>query len=74
MNGSKCSVANCDRVVDAFVGFEKPMAKVNVGGGSMGNWWAGERQIDGIAVGGTDRNIVTLILDEDMVSRLHRKD
>jgi len=66
MNGSKCSVTNCDRAVDAFVGFEKPMAEVNVGG-SM------ECQIDGVAVGETDGNVVTLILDEDKVSRLHGK-
>jgi len=73
MNGSKCNVAHCDRVVDAFVGFEKPMAKVNVGGGSKGNWWVAERQIDGVAVGETSGNVVTLILDEDKVSCLHGK-
>jgi ubiquitin len=72
INGSKCCVANCDRVVDAFVGFDKPMAKVNVGGGSTGNWWAVEGQIDGVAAGQTDGKVVTLVLDEDKVSRLHR--
>ena len=74
MNGSKCSVANCDGVVDAFMGFEKPLVKVNIGGGSMGNWWVVEQQIDGVAVGETDGRVVTLILDEDKVPHPYKKD
>jgi len=73
MNGSKCSVLDCDKIAELLVGFEKPVAKVNVGGGSMGNWWTFEDQIDGVAVGETDGKVVTLYLDEDRVSRLHGK-
>lgn len=40
------------------------MAKVNAGG-STGNWWAVEHQIDERAAGETGRNVVTLILDEN---------
>lgn len=72
MNGSKCSVPDCDKVVDAFIGFDKPMAKVNPGGGRTGRWWTMERQIDGVAVWEAGGNVITLILDED--SRLHGKD
>ena len=73
MNGSKCGVLDCDKIAEALIGFEKPVAKVNVGGGSMGKWWTFEDQIDGIAVGETDGRVVTLFLDEDCVSRLHGK-
>lgn len=60
-------------MIQAFVGFEKPVAKVNVGGGSTGNWWTAEAQINGVA--GEDRtmglkNVVTLLLNEDRVSPL----
>jgi len=73
MNGSKCSVLNCDRMAEMFVGFKKPIVEVNAGGRSMGNWCAVEDQIDGAALGETDANIVTVLLDEDRVSRLHGK-
>jgi len=40
MNGSKCSVLDCDKIAELLVGFEKPVAKVNVGGGA---WATGGR-------------------------------
>jgi len=61
-------------VVKAFVGFKKPAAKVNVGAGSAGHWWAAEDEIEGITTEEADKkhvNVVTLVLDEDKVSRLH---
>lgn len=67
----KCGVVRCDKMIDTFVGFKKPMAKVNVGAGSDGNWWEVENQIDGMEVGEMDDNVVTLMLDGDKVSRLH---
>jgi len=70
-------VPSCDKVVEAFVGSKKPAAKVNVGAGSAGHWWATEDKIDGIAAEEADKkhvNVVTLVWGEDKVSRLHGKE
>lgn len=74
ISGMKCSLPACDRIMETIVGFKKPVAKVNVGGGSTGNWWATEAQIEGVAVDERYKkpnNVVTLVLAEDRVSRLH---
>ena len=72
-NASKCSVPDCDKIIEVFVGFKKP-ANVNIGAGTAGHWWTAEDEISGIAVDEADKNhvnVVTLILDEDKVSSLH---
>jgi hypothetical protein len=69
----KCNLPTCGKTIEAFIGFKKRMAKFKEGD-STGKWWVEEDQIDGIAVGETDEkfaSVVTLLLDEDRVSRLH---
>jgi len=73
VNGPKCSLPECDKIVAKFVGFEKPMPNVNIGAGTSGKWWDVESKIVGISSDETD-NVVTLILDNDRVSRLHGKE
>ncbi|KAE9394937.1 hypothetical protein BT96DRAFT_1022230 [Gymnopus androsaceus JB14] len=46
MSGSKCMV--CQKKVDKYVGYDKPLPKVSMGGGSEGNWWESESQIGGL--------------------------
>ncbi|KAF8208336.1 hypothetical protein K438DRAFT_1813838 [Mycena galopus ATCC 62051] len=67
MSGSNCGV--CKAKVQKYVGFEKPVPTVRTGGGSEGAWWEGEAQIEGVASGGP--NVVTLVLNEDSICRLH---
>ncbi|KAF7341974.1 Ubiquitin-like domain-containing protein [Mycena venus] len=67
MEGSKCRV--CQRKVVKYVGFEKPVPTVKQGGGSEGTWWEGEAQIEGVVSGGSE--VITLMLDEDRVCKLH---
>ncbi|KAJ7624961.1 hypothetical protein DFH06DRAFT_1142296 [Mycena polygramma] len=63
----KCGV--CAQKVEKQVLFDKPLPKLKRGGGSEGSWWEAEAQIDGVP-SGSDA-VITLILDEDSVSRLH---
>jgi hypothetical protein len=59
----------CQQKVEKHVGFDKPIATVQRGGGSEGTWWEGEAQIQGVLSGSP--NVVTLIRAEDLVCRLH---
>jgi hypothetical protein len=72
IHSSKCPT--CEKLISAFVGFKKPIAKVKPGDGSPSDWWTVEDQINGVS---TDQlkgdNVVTLFLDEDRVSGLHGK-
>ncbi|KAJ6588408.1 hypothetical protein B0H19DRAFT_1248071 [Mycena capillaripes] len=63
----KCVV--CAQNVAKYVGFDKPVPVVKRGGGSEGNWWEAEAQIEGVPSGSP--NVVTLMLAEDSVSKLH---
>jgi hypothetical protein len=51
------------------VTFDKPVPTVIQGGGSEGTWWEAEMQIEGVVSGSPD--VVTLMLDEDRVCKLH---
>ena len=70
MGGNKCPL--CGQVVARMVGFKKPIPRVNVGAGSEGDWWSVEEKIEGIPVHTKSEaaSVITLILDEDNVSRL----
>ena len=73
ISGMKCNVSGCDKRIQATVGFKKPIAKLNPGGGSNGDWWETEQLIDGVSVEeryGDPTNVVSLILAEDGVSPL----
>ncbi|KAE9394934.1 hypothetical protein BT96DRAFT_167133 [Gymnopus androsaceus JB14] len=67
MSGSKCMV--CQKKVIQYVGYDKPLPKVSMGGGSEGNWWESESQIGGLEAG-SDK-VITMLLDEDRVCGLH---
>jgi len=67
MGGLRCVV--CAKKVEKYVGFDKPIPTVKRGGGSEGAWWEGEAQIAGVPSGSP--SVVSLMLDEDSVSRLH---
>ena len=70
MGGNECPV--CGQAVARMVGFKKPIPRVNVGAGSEGDWWSVEEKIEGIPVHAKSEaaSVITLILDEDNVSRL----
>jgi len=70
MGGNECPL--CGEVVARMVGFQKPIPRVNVGAGSEGDWWSVEEKIEGIPVQAKSEadSVITLILDEDNVSRL----
>ena len=72
IGSNQCPV--CGRAVARMLGFQKPIprVKVNVGGGSEGDWWSIEERIEGISVHAKSEaaSVVTLVLDEDNVSRL----
>jgi len=70
IGGNKCPV--CGKAVARMVGFQKPIPRVNVGGGSEGDWWSVEERIEGIPAHTTPEaaSVITLILDEDNVSCL----
>ncbi|KAK7038015.1 ubiquitin-like domain-containing protein [Favolaschia claudopus] len=59
----------CKQRVVKFVGFAKPVPSVKRGGGSEGTWWESEAQIEGVVRGSND--VITLLLEEDKVSRLY---
>jgi hypothetical protein len=65
---SRC--VSCRAVVERFIGFKKPVARVRSGGGSEGTWWEAEAAITGIAAGERSGNVVTLRLKEDTISPL----
>ncbi|KIM75941.1 hypothetical protein PILCRDRAFT_826774 [Piloderma croceum F 1598] len=72
INGSKCP--SCNQLISTFIGFKKPLAKVNSSGGGPDNWWTVEEQIQGFSVDEiNDDNVVTLVLEEDRVANLHGK-
>jgi len=72
LGGNKCPV--CRQAVARMVGFQKPIPRVNVGGGSEGDWWSVEEKIEGIPAHDDSESeaasVVTLVLDEDNVSCL----
>ncbi|KAF8341817.1 hypothetical protein F5887DRAFT_976144 [Amanita rubescens] len=70
MGGNECPV--CGQAVARMVGFKKPIPRVNVGAGSEGDWWSVEEKIEGIPVHAKSEaaSVITLILNEDNVSRL----
>jgi len=58
INGSKCPSYN--KRTSTFVGFKKPIAKVNPSGGPD-DWWTIEEQIQGFSVDETkDDNVANL--------------
>lgn len=59
----------CAGKVEKYVGFDKPIPNVFTGGGSEGNWWESEGQIEGVEASGD--KVITLMLNENVVSRLH---
>jgi len=67
MGGNKCPV--CGRAVARMVGYQKPIPRMNAGAGSEGDF---EEEIEGIPVHAKSEadSVITLILDEDIVSRL----
>ncbi|KAF8327299.1 hypothetical protein F5887DRAFT_174563 [Amanita rubescens] len=67
MGGNECPV--CGRSVARMVGYQKPIPRVNVGAGSEEDF---EEKIEGIPVHAKSEaaSVVTLILNEDIVSRL----
>lgn len=64
LDGLQCVV--CSQIAEQYSSFSKPMPTVKRG---EGNWWEAEAQIGGVPAG--SRNVVTLMLDEDSVCKLH---
>ncbi|KAH8810483.1 hypothetical protein DL96DRAFT_1505741 [Flagelloscypha sp. PMI_526] len=64
--GWKCPF--CNIKVGKYVGFDRPIPKIGTDGGS---WWEAESQIQGITPRNATGQVITLLLEEDRVSKLH---
>jgi hypothetical protein len=63
-----CACVVCKRK-EKHVRFDKSVATAQCGGESEGAWWEEAAQIEGVLSGSA--GVVTLMLEEDSVSRLH---